>query len=255
MASFSAIDHSNIWIRLCQVVLYPLTHLLGRRQYVGMERLHRSGGMLVVANHISHLDPIYDAVLIHKAGRVPRVLAKAGLWKIPVVGRVIRGADQIPVERGGGAGQAALDAANQALADGKLVLVYPEGTVTREPNFWPMRPRPGVAAMALSGDYPVVPVVHWGTQAAYTSYGPDKGLHLWPRKKIQVVVGPDIDLSAYRGRADDPRAIRDVSLLIMNTIAQMLGELRGEQPPAQLYDAKKAERAAKTDQPPAEPAE
>jgi 1-acyl-sn-glycerol-3-phosphate acyltransferase len=242
---FKALERSNAWIRVCQVVLYPLTRLVGRRKYQHMERLHRPGAMLVVGNHISHLDPMYDTVLIHKAGRIPHVLAKAGLWKIPVVGAAVRGTGQIPVERSGGAGQSAVEIARATLDDGGVVLIYPEGTVTREPDFWPMRPRPGVAVLAMATDAAVVPIVHWGTQEVYNSYAEGRKLHLFPRKDVHVVVGPDIDLSAYRGRQSDPRAIRDVSMLIMNTIAGMLGEIRGEQPPAELFDPKKAARRAR----------
>lgn len=246
MARFKAFEPSNAWIRFCQVILYPLTRVLGRRRYRGQERLHRTGPMLVVGNHISHLDPVYDVVLIHQAGRVPHVLAKAGLWKIPVVGRALRGTGQIPVERSGGAGQRAVEEARRVLSEGGTVLIYPEGTVTREPDFWPMRPRPGVAVLAMSGDYPVVPIAHWGTQKVYNSYRADGGrkLTLFPRSDVQVVVGEDLDLSAYRGRQHDPRAIRDVSLLIMNSIKDLLGEIRGETPPETLFDPKKAARKA-----------
>lgn len=245
MPRFKALDHSNVWIRICQSVLYPLTRLVGKRDYRGMERLNRRGGMLVVGNHISHLDPVYDTVMIHKAGRVPHVLAKASLWKIPVVGTALRGTGQIPVERGAGAGQASVETATSTLDEGGLVLIYPEGTVTKEPDFWPMRPRPGVAVLAMASDAAVVPIVHWGTQRVYNSYAAKKKLTLFPRQHVIVAVGPDIDVSAYRGRQGDPRAIRDVSLLIMNTIADMLADLRGEQRPAELYDPKKAERLAR----------
>ncbi len=245
MARYEALERSNRWIRLCQVLLYPATRLLGRRRYQGMERLHRKGPMLIVGNHISHLDPMFDVVMIHKAGRIPHVLAKAGLWKIPIVGRALAGTEQIPVERGGGAGQSAVEHARTTLEGGGVVLIYPEGTVTREPDFWPMRPRPGVATLALSGDYPVVPIVHWGTQQVYNSYAEGRKLRLFPRTDVQVVVGPDIDLSAYRGQGTDPRAIRDVSLLIMQTISGMLGEIRGRRPPDELFDLKKAQRQAK----------
>src|SRR5699024_1767983 len=119
----------------------------------------------------SHLDPIFDVVYVRTSGRIPRVMAKASLWQIPVVGRLLAGTGQIPVERGGGAGQAALATATQALADGKVVVIYPEGTVTKDPDYWPMRPRPGVASLALAGDFPVIPVVHWGSQEVYSSYG------------------------------------------------------------------------------------
>lgn len=282
-------DASNAWVWICRVVLYPLTRLLGRRTFRGVEKLNRPGPMIVVANHISHLDPIYDAVLIDKAGRMPHIMAKASLWKLPVVGSALRGTHQVPVYRAGEDGPSAVDAARAVLAEGGVVLIYPEGTVTREPDFWPMRPRPGVAALALSGDYPVVPVVHWGTQQVYNSYRTAGGrkLRLWPRQDVVVAVGDDIDLSKYRpepsapasstatsstaataapgtgaaadaaardhgGPALDAKAVLGASLEIMNTIKDQLGQLRGEEPPAALFKPPKANgKAPKPDGGPA----
>lgn len=244
MARSPVHERGNGWIKLCQAVLFPLTRLLGRRRYLGVEHLRVPGPALVVANHISHLDPVFDTVFIRTSGRIPHVLAKAALWKLPVIGRVMAGTEQIPVERGGGAGQAALEKATAALTAGKVVLIYPEGTVTKDPQLWPMRPRPGVAALALAGDFPVIPVAHWGSHRVYTSYGTGRRFRPLPRKDVFVVAGEPIDLSGYRGRPVDNRAIRDVSYLIMERIRDMVGELRGEQPPTDFFDPKRAARQA-----------
>ncbi|GGL84988.1 lysophospholipid acyltransferase family protein [Nakamurella endophytica] len=251
-------EPGNFWIRFCELVLFPLTRLLGRGRYAGQQHIAVPGPVLVVGNHISHLDPMYDAVLIRRTGRLPRIMAKASLWKLPVVGRAVRGTRQIPVERGGGAGQAGLDAAIRALADGGVVLIYPEGTITRDPDLWPMRPRPGVAALALSGDFPVVPMAHWGTHEVFRSYGGDGSrrgrFRPLPRKDVHVLVGPPLDLSQWRGRPVDARAVRDVSMLIMTAVRDLVGELRGEEPPTAFFDPKKVERqqaAARQAEPPA----
>lgn len=231
-------DKGNAWIKACEIALYPLTWLLGRRRYVGSARIPERGAALIVANHISHVDPIFDVVYIRKTGRLPHVLAKASLWKLPFVGRVLQRTGQIPVERGGGAGQAALHAATSALDAGQVVLIYPEGTVTKDPDMWPMRPRPGVAALALSGDFPVIPVAHWGSNHVYTSYGSGRRFKPLPRKDVHVVAGDPIDLSPWRGKEVDARAIRDVSYLIMERIREMVAQLRDEQPPTAFYNPK-----------------
>jgi len=252
MARSPVYEPANFWIRLCEMLFYPASRLLGRRTFGGVDRLTIPGAQLIVANHISHLDPLYDAVFIRTSGRIPHIMAKSSLWKIPVLGGALTGTGQIPVDRSGsGAGQASVDAATQALADGKVVLIYPEGSVTKEPDFWPMKPKPGVAALALSGDFPVVPVVHWGTQQIYNSYAPKRKFTPFPRKQVQVIAGPPIDLSAWRGKPVDARAIRDVSFLIMGTIKDMLAELRGEVPPTELFDPKKAARKSAAAQGPA----
>jgi 1-acyl-sn-glycerol-3-phosphate acyltransferase len=234
-------EKGNGWIRLCETIMFPLTHLLGRPRFEGLERLVMPGPVLVVGNHISQLDPLYTAVYLRKSGRIPHIMAKDSLFKIPLLGRVFAGTGMIPVERGGGKGQIGLDAAIAALAAGQMVLIYPDGTVTRDPDQWPMKPRPGVAALALSGDMPVIPVVHWGTQEVVVPYT-KKGFHPLPRKDIRVVAGPPIDLSAYRGRPVDSRLVRDVSIVIQTAVRDLLGQVRGETPPVEFYDQKKAER-------------
>lgn len=237
-------EKANAWILICEIVLFPLTRILGRRRYVGVEKLRMEGPALVVANHISHLDPVFDVVFIRKSGAIPGVLAKASLWKIPVVGRVLRSTRQIPVERGRGAGQTALEEATERLKQGRVVLIYPEGTVTKDPDRWPMKPRPGVAALALAGDYPVIPVAHWGTHEVYDSYASGRKFRPFPRTTIHVVAGDPIDLSEWRGKPVDTRAIRDVSYLIMTRIRDMVAVLRDEQPPTEFFDPKKAARQA-----------
>lgn len=239
-------EKGNAWLTFCKVIMYPVSALLGRKKIVGRQNLQRSGGYLLVANHISHLDPLYDSVVVRKAGRVPRFLAKASLWKVPVLGKALAGSDQIPVERSGaGAGQASLQLATDALNKGRVVLIYPDGTVTRDPDMWPMKPRPGVAALALNGDFPVIPVAHWGTHQVYSSYTEGRRFHPLPRKDIHIVIGEPIDLTELRSRPVDARSLLEASTLIMSTIRDMVGEIRHEEPPKVFFDPKKAERLAK----------
>lgn len=253
-------EKGNFWIRVCEVIMYPLSALLARRRFVNLDTITVPGPMIIVANHISHVDPIFDAVFIRKSGRMPHILAKASLWKVPVVGQALAGTRQIPVERGGsGAGQSSLDEATKVLEAGGVVLIYAEGSVTKEPDFWPMRPKPGAAVLALAGDFPVIPLAHWGTQQVYNSYATKSKFHPLPRKDVHVVAGDPIDLSQWRGKPADARAIRDVSLLIMDTIRNMVAELRDETPPTEFFDPKKAARlaanAATTPPSPSAPAE
>ncbi|MBM9468085.1 lysophospholipid acyltransferase family protein [Nakamurella leprariae] len=237
-------ERGNAWIRICEFALYPLTRALGRRDYRNLERLRRSGPILVVGNHISHLDPVFDAVLVRKTGRIPHILAKSSLWRLPVVGAALRGTDQIPVERGSGAAQ--LDASVEALRQGKVLVIYPEGTITRDPDRWPMRPRPGVAALALTGDFPVVPIAHWGTQEVFDSYATGRKFRPLPRKRVIVAVGEPVPLDDLRTGPADARAVRDASYRIMTAVRDLLAEVRGEPAPADFFDPKRAARAART---------
>lgn len=236
-------EKGGFWVGLAAVVFYPLAWLTGRRRYQGREHLPGTGGALVVGNHISYLDPLHTAVWVHTARRVPRFLAKNTLWSVPVLGSIMRGSGQIPVFRDTADAQQSLAAGTRALADGKIVIIYPEGTITRDPQGWPMHSRTGVARMALSAEadgVPVVPLVHWGTREVYDHYG--KRFRPLPRTDLVVRAGEPVDLSAYRGRPIDAAVLREVTDLIMTRVRELLAEVRHEQPPAGFH--RRGEREA-----------
>ena len=95
-----------------------------------------------------------------------------------------------------------LKVAEQALADGECVIIYPEGTATRDPDQWPMIAKTGVARLALATGVPVIPVAQWGAQDILP-YGEVKP-HVAPRKLVRMLAGPPVDLSEYEGTAPDP---------------------------------------------------
>lgn len=187
-----------------------------------------------MANHVSQLDPLTLAHAIYDGGRrLPRYLAKAELFGVPVIGWVLRLGGQIPVRRGTRDAAASLRAAQLALAAGELVVIYPEGTCTRDPNGWPMVGKTGVARLALGSDVPVIPVAHWGAHRilGYRSKRPN----LVGRKLVQAIAGPPIDLSGYRGIEPTNEVLREVTDLLMSRVKELLGELRGETPPVGFF--------------------
>lgn len=226
-------EKGGFWIGLCAVVFYPVGFLTGRSRYLGREHLPSTGGALVVGNHISHLDPLHTALWVHTAGRVPRFMAKHSLWAVPGFGRVLSGAGQIPVFRDSADAQQSLAAGTKALADGKTVIIYPEGTITRDPQVWPMLSRTGVARLALTSDVPVIPVVHWGTREVYDGY--NRRFRPFPRTTVTVRGDEPVDLSAYRGRPLDAALLREVTDLIMTRVRELLAEVRGEPAPETFY--------------------
>ena len=157
-------ERPNFWYRLCIVVIWPAAQLLTRRRRTGLENIPRTGGALVVANHVSVVDPLTVAQLVYDAGRLPHFLAKSTLFSAPVVGRLMRGTKQIPVQRNSAEAAGSLSAALDALRAGQIVIIYPEGTTTRDPDLWPMRARTGVARLALTCGVPVLPLTQWGPQ-------------------------------------------------------------------------------------------
>lgn len=226
-------EKGGFWVDLAAAVFYPSSWLVGRPRYEGREYLPATGGALVVANHISYLDPLYTALWVHSARRVPRFLAKASLWRVPVFGKVLVGSEQIPVHRDSADAQQSLRDGIAGLANGKVVVIYPEGTISRDPDGWPMHSRTGAARLALSSDVPVIPVVHWGTREIYDHYR--KRFRPLPRTTVHVRGGAPIDLSAYRGKPVDATVLREVTDLMMTRCRELLAEVRGETAPADFY--------------------
>lgn len=226
-------EKGGFWIAFCAVFFYPIGWLVGRSRFEGKERIPSTGGALLVANHISHLDPIFSGLMVHRGRRVPRFLAKNSLWSKPVLGRAMRGSGQIPVYRESTDAQHSLREGTRALTEGKVVVIYPEGTITRDPEGWPMLARTGVARLALSADVPVVPFVHWGTRDVYDGY--KRTFRPLPRKPITVRCGEPIDLTAYRGRPHDAALLREVTDVIMYRVQELLAEVRQEEAPVQFF--------------------
>ncbi|TCO57039.1 lysophospholipid acyltransferase family protein [Actinocrispum wychmicini] len=232
-------EKDGFWVKTAAAVFYPITWL-GRRVTRGTERVPRQGGAILVFNHISHLDPVIDAVFVHRLKRVPRFLAKDSLFKIPVAGRIVAGAGTIPVYRGTANAGDSLRAADEALRAGKIVCIYPEGTITKDPQYWPMRSFPGVARLALTHDVPVLPIARWGTQAILNGY--TKKFRPFPRKTITVYVGEPVDLSQYRAEgATSNVTLMRVTELVMTEVKKLLAEIRDEPAPKGFFNPKKAE--------------
>ena len=242
-------EKGGFWVGLSAAVFYPVGFLTGRTRYEGREHLPEpgTGGALIVGNHISYLDPILTALWVHTARRVPRFLAKASLWKVPVLGTVLAGSGQIPVYRDSAEAQQSLAAGTQALNDGKVVIIYPEGTITRDPDGWPMHSRTGVARLALTTDVPVIPLVHWGSREVYDHY--NKRFRPLPRTELAVRAGEPVDLSAYRGRPIDSALLREVTDLIMSRVRELLAEVRGEPAPETFYRSPRGPGAARDGEP------
>lgn len=202
--------------------------------------LPADGPVIVVSNHISDFDPIALAQYLIWNGRWPRALGKSDLWKIPAIGHLARATGQIPVERNTERAKDALVHAKEALSAGECVVIYPEGTITADPQTWPMTARPGAARLALSTGAPVVPVAQWGANLVMPGKKPTWP-RLWPRKTMIMRCGAPIDLHDL-GDADDPEAVRRASLRIMAALNAGLADIRGEEPPEMVFDIRVGHR-------------
>lgn len=219
------------------LVLPPIT-AMARIRLHGTENVPSTGAFVLTPNHYSEIDPLVTGVAIWKTGRVPRYLAKASLFRIPVVGSLLRASGQIPVERAGSSrSNDPLAAARMVAERGLVVVVYPEGSLTRDPLLWPMRGKSGAARIALEQNIPVIPMAHWGTQLLMPRYA--KRLNVFPRKTIDVSFGAPVDLEAYRDRTLDSDTLALATNDIMQAITALFEELRGEKAPAERWDPSK----------------
>ena len=223
---------SFFWV--LAVLVLPLLNLAVKYRFHHRERMPQTGAFVLAPNHYSEIDPLVIGAGVWKLGRAPRFLAKASLFKNPVLGWLLRTSGQIPVERAGSKSHRALRAAEELVEKGRMVVVYPEGSLTRDPDLWPMRGKTGAVRIALERDIPIIPAAHWGTQELMPRYG--KKLHPFPRKTIDVIIGEPLDLSAYRGRPLDQSSLLKATAELMDAIAHLLAEVRGEPAPAKRWD-------------------
>jgi 1-acyl-sn-glycerol-3-phosphate acyltransferase len=223
---------------LCIAIVEPLLLLLTRRRWLGGENIPARGGCILVANHISHLDPLTFAHFVYAYGRLPRFLAKAEVFDVPFVGRIVRSAKQIPVYRLTTDASLSFTAAVAAVESGECVAVYPEGTISRQPDLWPMAGKTGAARIALASGVPVIPIAQWGAHHILAPYA--KRPHLLPRKTIHMKAGTPVDLDDLREQPVTPEVLRQASDRIMDEVTRLLQELRGEPAPTERFDPRVA---------------
>ncbi|HEV7741102.1 MAG TPA: lysophospholipid acyltransferase family protein [Pseudolysinimonas sp.] len=221
-------EKTPIW-RFLAALVVPAVLFLTRFRFRHAERIPAQGPFLMVANHYSDFDPLVTAYTLWKHGRVPHYLAKASLFRVPVVGAAFRATDQVPVERAIG-GAAPLAAAKDLIDKGLALVIYPEGTLTREPDMWPMRGKYGAARLALQHGIPVIPAASWGAQRVLPRWS--KRISLFPRKEVEVILGEPLDLSPWVGKHESPKALAAATELMMDAITGLLEQLRDEKAPS-----------------------
>jgi 1-acyl-sn-glycerol-3-phosphate acyltransferase len=219
----------GFWRRLVWAVVKPTLTVLTRRTWSGMEHIPATGGVILVASHISHADPLIYSHFLYDAGRWPQFLAKQSLFEVPLFGSLLHQVRQIPVQRGSIDAAKALGAAVAAVNRGGGVIFYPEGTTTKEPDLWPMRGKTGAARLALLTGAPVVPMVTWGPERIFDPR--TKALRIRPRMPVTVVAGPPVDLSRWTGATPTKAVLHEMTDAIMERLREMLAEVRGVQAP------------------------
>jgi 1-acyl-sn-glycerol-3-phosphate acyltransferase len=194
---------------ICKPIAVLLMRLLFRVQTRGAEHIPAAGPLLIVANHSSVLDP---PIVGGVCPRQLTFLAKAELFRIPGFGGLIRRLGAQPLRRGG-ADPSALRTARRVLAEGRALLVFPEGTrgdegVLREA-------KPGAALLAVQSGATVVPAYVSGTGRAWP-----RGRRLPRPAKVRVTFGPPLQFQRASG-ADRKAQYEAASRQMMMAIAEL----------------------------------
>jgi 1-acyl-sn-glycerol-3-phosphate acyltransferase len=223
----------GFWRRFAVQLVIPTMRVWTRRTWSGQENIPSEGGVILVVNHVSQFDPLVVAHYLYEYGRWPRFLAKSSLWDVPVLGFLLRKTLQIPVERGSVEAVKSLDVLVKAVRDGGAVVIYPEGTTSKEPDHWPMRGKTGAARLAVLTGAPVVPIAQWGSLAVFDPQ--TKKFHLGFGTPVTVTAGKPIDLSEWEDEEPTRAALEQMTDQIMLVLRDLLAEIRGGTPPP-LYD-------------------
>lgn len=230
---------TNIYFRVCSKIVIPLLKALTKRDWRGMENLPKTGAVIVACNHMSYADPLVFAHYLYANGRAPRFLGKESVFRVPVIGTIVSGAGQIPVHRESDRATEAVDHALNALSLGHCLGIYPEGTLTRDPDLWPMVAKTGLARLALKSRVPVIPFAQWGDQDLLPRYG--KRVTFWKRTTVTIIAGSPVDLSEWFDQADNHDAQVAATQKVMKAITTLLEEIRGESAPTVIFDPHQSE--------------
>jgi 1-acyl-sn-glycerol-3-phosphate acyltransferase len=231
-------------LELIALILKPLVRFMFRVTPRGVENLPKSGPYILVSNHVTNVDPLAVAYFVYvQLRRAPHFLAKEGLFKIPVISRLLLAAGQIPVFRSGARrNDEPLKVAYKYLDAGHTIAIFPEGTLTRDPNLWPMRGKFGAVRMALDCKVPIYAMAHWGAQDVLPRYGSKFRPGFW--KKVDVLVGPEIDLAKYRKSQLTPAELQEATEVVMTSITELVEQLRGEKAPKERWNPEQKGQAS-----------
>lgn len=237
--------HLGPFYRFAVLTIEPFMTVWTRRDRRNLEILSATyppnDGFVVAINHMSWFDPMNVCHTLWDAGRPPRFMAKEKLFRLPFLGQIMTGAGQIPVYRESDDPRGALRAAIDAINAGECIVIYPEGTMTRDPDYWVMKGRTGAAHLALETGAPVIPMAQWGPQEVMGAYKNE--FKLFPRKLMSTNVGPPVDLDDLRGQEVTREVLHEATDRIIDAITVLLEELRDEHAPPDHLDYREWRKA------------
>lgn len=214
-----------------------LLPMLITRHWSGLHRIPKHGGVLIISNHTSNFDAVALGDALVSAGRWPRFLGKAEIWKVPLIGWFATQCRQIPVERHTPRAKDSLRHATDALDSGDCVAIFPEGTITRDPEGWPMVARDGAARLALTTGVPVIPVAQEGCQRILGGHKLDfRQLFSLRRRPIRLQVGTPVDLDDLRCEHPTQQQVREANRRITEALTSAYALACGKPAPALIWN-------------------
>lgn len=215
-------------------VLRPVAKLTTKPHWAGRDNMPKNKPFILIMNHLSYYDiPVITHFIVDE-GHAVRVLAKDSLFDTPGLGMVMKRTKMVPVVRDSAQAGDSLKHAKQALAEGESIAIFPEGTLTKDPDKWPMEFKTGAARLALSTGAPVIPLVHWQGERANM---PSSSLPIH-RMNTWIVAGPAIDLSDLNQDEDDRDAVNAATRRMEAVITKMVENIRGVSAPPTRWDPK-----------------
>jgi 1-acyl-sn-glycerol-3-phosphate acyltransferase len=227
--------------RLVVWVLRRLIEIRTLRVEEGIEKVPETGGFIAIAPHLDEFDALIAPEIITRAGRMPRIFAKASLWRIPVVKQAFESGKLIPVERGSASAATSLVVAKNALENNEVIFIFPEGTCSKDPQSWPMTCKTGVARLALQTGVPVIPILQDGAQylggdgdknAPWVNYFLPKANSKTPIVYLKVYDAIDFsDIFTAKIESPTDEQVAQVIERVENYLTQIVEEMRGFKAP------------------------
>ena len=194
---------SFVYACVSYLIVFPLFRLLFRGQTIGIANLPKTGGVLIVSNHGSHLDP---PILGHALGRPVAFMAKSELFRVPILASIISACGAYPVKRGAGDREELRTASNR-LIEGWATGVFLDGT--RQENGRVNDPKSGAALLAGRTGCPILPVAIVNSHRAFP-----KGSILPRFISIHLRVGELIQPPKTRKREDLKLKTNEIQIAI-----------------------------------------
>ncbi len=209
VTSMAKIPVVNLEIqRLALSFTHPLFFPYAKFRISGTDNIPSTGPAIIVGNHRSYFDAAALAVTIARTDRTVRFLGKKEVFDAPVIGQIAAAMGGIRVDRGTGS-DGPLGAAAEALANGDLVAMMPQGTIPRGKSFYEplLKGRWGAARLAALARVPVIPVGMWGTEKVWPrSARVPNMLNVVSPPTITITVGAPVKLG-YRSADADTKKI------------------------------------------------